>query len=227
MRIALIGAAIALSFAAVPATAALVADYQLNGSLADAIGGPDITNNGGTLGASGISFGAGQGPSLGGFANTGLYSVEVAFRFDNTNGYRRILDFKGQTTDTGLYVLSGALNFYNITTSPTQTFTPNMLATVVFTRDLAGNAVGYVNGNQEIAFVDGSSLATITSVLNFFNDDFVVGGEQSAGFVDFIRIYDSVIVPTAGVPEPATWAMMIGGFGLVGGAMRRRVAVAA
>lgn len=27
----------------------------------------------------------------------------------------------------------------------------------------------------------------------------------------------------AAVPEPATWAMMIGGFGLVGGAMRRRV----
>jgi hypothetical protein len=26
----------------------------------------------------------------------------------------------------------------------------------------------------------------------------------------------------AGVPEPATWAMMIGGFGLVGGAMRSR-----
>lgn len=26
----------------------------------------------------------------------------------------------------------------------------------------------------------------------------------------------------AAVPEPATWAMMIGGFGLVGGAMRRR-----
>ncbi len=27
----------------------------------------------------------------------------------------------------------------------------------------------------------------------------------------------------AGVPEPAAWAMMIAGFGLVGGAMRRRV----
>jgi hypothetical protein len=26
------------------------------------------------------------------------------------------------------------------------------------------------------------------------------------------------------VPEPATWAMMIAGFGLVGGAMRRRPA---
>jgi hypothetical protein len=29
------------------------------------------------------------------------------------------------------------------------------------------------------------------------------------------------------VPEPATWAMMIIGFGLVGGVMRRRSAVAA
>jgi hypothetical protein len=28
--------------------------------------------------------------------------------------------------------------------------------------------------------------------------------------------------PVGAVPEPATWAMMIGGFGMVGGAMRRR-----
>jgi hypothetical protein len=28
------------------------------------------------------------------------------------------------------------------------------------------------------------------------------------------------------VPEPATWAMMIGGFGLVGGALRRRRSLA-
>ena len=37
-------------------------------------------------------------------------------------------------------------------------------------------------------------------------------------------------VVVAAVPEPATWAMMVGGFGLVGGAMRRRrvrVAIAA
>ncbi|QXQ08680.1 PEPxxWA-CTERM sorting domain-containing protein [Sphingosinicellaceae bacterium] len=31
----------------------------------------------------------------------------------------------------------------------------------------------------------------------------------------------------AGVPEPATWAMLIIGFGLVGSAMRRRPVVAA
>ena len=33
-------------------------------------------------------------------------------------------------------------------------------------------------------------------------------------------------IPAAAVPEPAAWAMMIGGFGLVGAAMRRRGTVA-
>jgi hypothetical protein len=36
--------------------------------------------------------------------------------------------------------------------------------------------------------------------------------------------FDNVAV--AGVPEPATWALMIGGFGLAGVALRRRVAAA-
>jgi PEP-CTERM motif len=35
-----------------------------------------------------------------------------------------------------------------------------------------------------------------------------------------LRVFDAP--PTGGVPEPASWAMMITGFGLVGGAMRRR-----
>ncbi len=35
--------------------------------------------------------------------------------------------------------------------------------------------------------------------------------------------FDNIIVnPAVAVPEPATWAMMIGGFGMVGAAMRRR-----
>jgi hypothetical protein len=54
-----------LAACAAPASAALVADFQLNGTLADSLGGPDITNNGGTLGATGITFGVNQGSSLG------------------------------------------------------------------------------------------------------------------------------------------------------------------
>jgi len=35
---------------------------------------------------------------------------------------------------------------------------------------------------------------------------------------------NSLLVPTAAVPEPSTWLMMIGGFAFVGGSMRRRKA---
>jgi hypothetical protein len=64
--------------------------------------------------------------------------------------------------------------------------------------------------------------------------------EASSGFVDFIRGYDRALtsaevaelynggVPlrftgsAAPVPEPAAWAMMIGGFALAGTTLRRR-----
>jgi hypothetical protein len=35
-------------------------------------------------------------------------------------------------------------------------------------------------------------------------------------------ISPETIVPSSAVPEPASWAMMLGGFGLIGGALRRR-----
>src|SRR5205085_10216715 len=47
--------------------------------------------------------------------------------------------------------------------------------------------------------------------------------EASTTFLD-----DALInAGRAGVPEPATWALMIGGFGLAGAALRRRRLVAA
>jgi hypothetical protein len=47
------------------------------------------------------------------------------------------------------------------------------------------------------------------------------------GEVDFqnIGFTANVSVPVATVPEPATWAMMLFGFGLVGSTMRRRAAI--
>lgn len=39
---------------------------------------------------------------------------------------------------------------------------------------------------------------------------------------DFAPLTDAILSQGPAVPEPATWAMMIGGFGLAGAAMRRR-----
>lgn len=43
------------------------------------------------------------------------------------------------------------------------------------------------------------------------------------GNLDYTRNTAQIYVQALGVPEPANWALMIGGFGLMGAAMRRRV----
>lgn len=225
-------ATVASALVSMSAQAALIGDYQLNGSLADAGAGPSLTNNGGTLGATGITFGANQGPTLGGFSNFGVYTIQMAFSFDAANGYRKILDFKSRASDNGFYNLSQMLNFYPVVTSATNQFSTGVIANVVLTRDAAGLTTGYVNGTQQIQFTDSSNLAVFTSEINFLRDDFATGErEASSGFLDFIRIYDTALsarevagLPggTPGtVPEPASWALMIAGFGLVGVGLRR------
>jgi hypothetical protein len=71
-------------------------------------------------------------------------------------------------------------------------------------------------------FVDGKIVAVHSFGLWYREDESAnrFGQFKGAVSVDFHKqfILDNV---TNAVPEPATWAMMIGGFGLVGGAMRR------
>lgn len=53
--------------------------------------------------------------------------------------------------------------------------------------------------------------------------------DGGASFYAGYRGFNGIAVSLSGgaVPEPASWALMIAGFGLVGAAMRRRVAIAA
>ncbi|MGQ5702817.1 PEPxxWA-CTERM sorting domain-containing protein [Sandaracinobacteroides sp. A072] len=74
----------------------------------------------------------------------------------------------------------------------------------------ASNVQVFVDGVKEIdingSFADGA--------FGFYN--------YSQSNVLYAGITEDVAPPVPGVPEPATWAMLIAGFGLVGGVARRR-----
>lgn len=83
---------------------------------------------------------------------------------------------------------------------------------------------GFLNGNlvasNSFAINSTNSLSYSTSLSGTF-DRLVFAANGGGGFQ-----LDNVNLNAGAVPEPATWAMMIGGFGLAGAAMRRRAKVA-
>lgn len=82
---------------------------------------------------------------------------------------------------------------------------------------------GGVNGDGVLSLPAGRTFASVLANVDLiefttFEPDYFYG------FTIFDVAGDnfSVTSLTGAVPEPATWVMMIGGFGMVGGAMRRR-----
>jgi hypothetical protein len=94
----------------------------------------------------------------------------------------------------------------------------------------AFNHIAFFDGDTQLAEFDGNALAPPAngnqgSPATNRRITFDFGGASATR----VRIFsggvstewDTIAVPTA-VPEPATWAMMITGFGLLGAALRRR-----
>lgn len=87
-----------------------------------------------------------------------------------------------------------------------------------------GTLLGTQTVNYGVASLPGAiANLSLTSATPFLSAVFNGG---SAGFPNSVY-YDNIVVrqAVAGVPEPATWAMMMLGFGAMGFAMRRRTGV--
>ncbi len=100
------------------------------------------------------------------------------------------------------------------------------VASLNFVTPNTAGAVGARDGNLAAnrallsGTIGGLQLLQGQSIFVRFRDIDATGADDGLGIDDF-----SLVATTLNaVPEPATWAMMITGFGLVGGAMRKRKA---
>ncbi|HYC56906.1 MAG TPA: LamG-like jellyroll fold domain-containing protein [Candidatus Binatia bacterium] len=140
--------------------------------------------------------------------STEAYTIILEMRLDEVSGYRRLIDFKNGTSDTGLYLQSGALVFYNKSTAGGRVC-PDTWVQVAVTRDTNKNVIGYIDGNAYFHFNDTTDISMISAnALRFFRDNECGAGactEASAGAVARILIYDFAMLGSdlhqfAGVP---------------------------
>lgn len=232
--------ALAAPLMAACAQASLVHDFRFQSSLTDSLSAATMTGLGGTAGATTYIFTAQQGLSLSNPAlpDPGTYSIALRFAFLEVTGYRRILDFKNLTSDTGLYVLSSNLNFYNFASGSGAPIGATFPVDVVITRDAATSTVnGYVNGALAFSFNDAANAGVFSNnIAYFFRDDNSVSGEASGGYVDRIMIWNNALTgsevaalnlgsePGSGspVPEPSTLTALLASGGALAAMARRR-----
>ncbi len=126
------------------------------------------------------------------------YTIEIYFRFDKLNSWKRVIDFKNRKTDWGCYIFNGKLNFYNLLVSEKAPVTENAYTHYVISRDGATNTVKiFADGVSKLEFNDADkhTLLDDDQKLNFFFDDLKVTDEASAGAVVMIKISDYLIPP--------------------------------
>lgn len=79
----------------------------------------------------------------------------------------------------------------------------------------------FTPSNNSNSYWDGQSLTHTVNGANATGNLFLVAASMTNGTNDRLKLKTLTETPVA-VPEPATWAMMIGGLGIVGMSMRRR-----
>jgi hypothetical protein len=227
-----------------------VAQYDFNNTLASSVAGAPALTVTDPLGASGFvtdnvlgttkpvwSFQGSASPvtdqagltldTTGLLTRNDVYSLELVFQFtQRENAWRRIVDVSSRQTDNGFYVdPSNNLDIYPV--GGGAPFTNNVYHDV-FLVDNAGVVTFYLDGSAQATLTTPVMNIDATNNINFFLDNVVAGGqgEYSSGSISMVRLYDEALtsVPPPPVPEPASWALMLAGVGMVGTILRRRSA---
>lgn len=130
------------------------------------------------------------------FLSAGTYTIELYFKFDTTQGYKKIIDFDSLGVDAGFYNQNGKLVLYPSFTSADSFMAPDVYSYVAITRD-AGTKTMWVYHNNKVAgmHMDNADqyIYGAEKILVFFEDDTNQGTEQASGEVAMISISNVVL----------------------------------
>jgi hypothetical protein len=117
--------------------------------------------------------------------------------------WRKIVAFKGNTTDNGLYFFNANLQFYPFGVNTAITFLPNTFYDFIFSRSGSVMSVYIVEQNGDVTKVyEGTDLGNDSVPIangakyqfQLFMDDLVVTGEwTSGGTVQIIRVWNGAL----------------------------------
>jgi hypothetical protein len=223
-RIGVTVIAAALGALLVPAMADAkpTADYQFNGNFKSSVGSAPKLKEVGPSGAFGKErihghkqgvwkWQEGTGLKLEHADNFlahhgGTYTIVLLVNLDNTDGYRKLIDFKDLHKDAGLYVQDDYLYVYDLEESSIPYVTASSWFQITMTRDKHGKVKAYaaqVCPPMDICLV-GEQLVSVddpdkdealgsTRVLHFLMNDRTQSGEETGGIIGRLRLYDSAL----------------------------------
>ena len=126
------------------------------------------------------------------------FTVEIYFKFEELDIWKRVIDFKNRKSDYGTYLYHSKLNFFNFAMSEKAAVRAKQWVHYVYSRDHeTKNIKMYINGTLKLDFKDPDTEGILDAdqVLNLFQDDLIAGNESSPGSVALIRLYDRVMTP--------------------------------
>lgn len=130
---------------------------------------------------------------------SGSYTIELYFKLDTIQGYKKLIDFDSLGADAGFYNQSGKLVMYNKLTSTDSTIGAGKYEYAAITRDGSTKDMHVYHNNTVLGMLNDNNDQYVygaEKLLIFFKDDRGTGGEQTGGSVAMIQISNYVMDST-------------------------------